>query len=78
MLQTHIPKRLLECHYAEQNPTVFGKREVILSLYLSGINMTNKQGLFTYLWMSLTITQMSNQCANQDLTPEIPHSFCIM
>ena len=35
-LQTHIPERLLESHYAEQNPAVFGKREVILSLYLSG------------------------------------------
>jgi hypothetical protein len=23
-------------HYAEQNPAVFGKREVILSLYLKG------------------------------------------
>ena len=36
MLQKHIPEKLLEGHYAEQNPTVFGKREVILSLYLSG------------------------------------------
>jgi len=36
MLQTHIPQKLLESHYAEQNPAVFGKREVILSLYLSG------------------------------------------
>jgi len=36
VLQTHIPERLLESHYAEQNPTVFGKREVILSLYLAG------------------------------------------
>ena len=35
-LQTHIPMRLLESHYAEQNPAVFGKREVILSLYLTG------------------------------------------
>ena len=35
-LQTHIPERLLESHYAEQNPAVFGKREVILSLYLAG------------------------------------------
>ena len=35
-LQTHIPERLLESHYAEQNPAVFGKREVILSLYLTG------------------------------------------
>ena len=35
-LQTHIPEKLLESHYAEQNPTVFGKREVILSLYLAG------------------------------------------
>jgi len=33
VLQTHIPARLLEKHYAEQNPGVFGKREVILSLY---------------------------------------------
>lgn len=36
VLQTHIPKKLLEEHYAEQNPTVFGKREVILSMYLTG------------------------------------------
>ena len=36
VLQTHIPERLLESHYAEQNPAVFGKREVILSMYLSG------------------------------------------
>ncbi len=36
VLQTHIPERLLESHYAEQNPAVFGKREVILSLYLAG------------------------------------------
>jgi len=35
-LQTHIPQRLLQSHYAEQNPAVFGKREVILSLYLTG------------------------------------------
>jgi hypothetical protein len=35
VLQTHIPNRLLQSHYAEQNPAVFGKREVILSLYLS-------------------------------------------
>ena len=35
VLQTHVPVRLLQSHYAEQNPTVFGKREVILSLYLS-------------------------------------------
>ena len=36
VLQTYIPARLLEEHYAEQNPSVFGKREVILSLYLTG------------------------------------------
>ena len=36
VLQTNIPERLLESHYAEQNPVIFGKREVILSLYLSG------------------------------------------
>ncbi|GJQ22961.1 helicase [Candidatus Brocadia sapporoensis] len=36
VLQTHIPARLLEEHYAEQNPVVFGKREVILSMYLTG------------------------------------------
>jgi hypothetical protein len=34
-LQTHIPMRLLEGHYAEKNPAAFGRREVILSLYLS-------------------------------------------
>lgn len=36
MLQTHISEKLLESHYAEQNPTVFGNREVILSMYLTG------------------------------------------
>jgi len=36
VLQTRIPERLLQSHYAEQNPAVFGKREVILSLYLAG------------------------------------------
>ena len=36
VLQSKIPERLLESHYAEQHPAVFGKREVILSLYLSG------------------------------------------
>jgi superfamily II DNA or RNA helicase len=36
VLQTHIPERLLQSHYAEQNPAVLGKREVILSLYLAG------------------------------------------
>ena len=35
-LQTHIPKRLLGGHYAEHNQLTFGKREVILSLYLTG------------------------------------------
>jgi hypothetical protein len=36
VLQTYIPSKLLEEHYAEQSPGVFGKREVILSLYLTG------------------------------------------
>src|SRR3990172_11989223 len=36
VLQTYIPAKLLEEHYAEQNPAVFGKREVILSMYLTG------------------------------------------
>jgi hypothetical protein len=35
-LHSHIPARLLEGHYAEQNARTFGKREVILSLYLTG------------------------------------------
>jgi len=34
-IQNRIPERHLEGHYAEQYPRVFGKREVILSLYLS-------------------------------------------
>jgi hypothetical protein len=37
-LQMHIPARLLEAHYAEQNPQISGKREVILSMYLTGGN----------------------------------------
>ena len=36
VLQTQIPERLLQRHYAEQNSAVSGKREVILSLYLTG------------------------------------------
>jgi hypothetical protein len=35
VLQTHIPVKLLEEHYAEQNPKVLGKREVILSMFLN-------------------------------------------
>ncbi len=35
VLQTHIPAKLLEEHYAEHNQALFGKREVILSMYLS-------------------------------------------
>ena len=35
-LQTHIPNRLLQSHYAEHSPSVTGKREVILSLYMAG------------------------------------------
>ena len=34
-LQSRIPERLLGGHYTEQNPRAFGKREVILSLYLT-------------------------------------------
>lgn len=34
-LHHHIPERLLGEHYAELNPRAFGKREVILSLYLT-------------------------------------------
>lgn len=36
VLQLCIPAKLLEKHYAEQNPSAFGKREIILSMYLSG------------------------------------------
>ncbi|MBI4848033.1 MAG: helicase, partial [Nitrospirae bacterium] len=36
VLQTRIPERLLVGHYAEHHPQSFGKREVILSLYLRG------------------------------------------
>jgi len=36
VLQTHISEKLLESHYAEKNTALFGKREVILSLYLTG------------------------------------------
>lgn len=34
VLQTAIPAKLLESHYAEQNPRAAGRREVILSMYL--------------------------------------------
>jgi superfamily II DNA or RNA helicase/HKD family nuclease len=36
VLQTTIPERLLGSHYVEDNPRSAGKREVILSMYLSG------------------------------------------
>jgi len=36
VLQTNIPYRLLGSHYVEDNPRSAGKREVILSMYLSG------------------------------------------
>jgi len=36
VLQTHIPVRLLTEHYAEKGATGQGKREVILSMYLTG------------------------------------------
>jgi len=36
VLQSNISDKLLESHYAEQIPSIFGKREVILSLFLSG------------------------------------------
>lgn len=35
VLQDQIPERLLADHYTEQNTVIFGKREVILSLYLA-------------------------------------------
>jgi len=35
LLQTNIPTRLLEKHSVEENPRSAGKREVILSMYLS-------------------------------------------
>ncbi|MFH1097431.1 MAG: hypothetical protein V1749_08030, partial [Candidatus Desantisbacteria bacterium] len=35
-LQTNIPERLLEEHYAGHNQQTSGKREVILSMYLTG------------------------------------------
>lgn len=36
VLQTNIPERLLRSHYSEEKITKAGKREVILSLYLTG------------------------------------------
>jgi superfamily II DNA or RNA helicase len=36
VLQTNIPERLLRSHYSEEKTTKTGKREVILSLYLTG------------------------------------------
>lgn len=35
VLQTNIPARLLGSHYVEENPRSAGKREVILSMYLT-------------------------------------------
>jgi len=36
ILQLHIPAKLLESHYVEDNPRSAGRREVILSMYLAG------------------------------------------
>lgn len=36
VLQSQIPARLLESHYTEDNPRAAGKREVILSMYMTG------------------------------------------
>ena len=36
VLQMNIPERFLAEHYAERYPQSFGKREVILSMYLTG------------------------------------------
>ena len=36
VLQNNISDRLLESHYSEESPLLTGKREVILSLYLTG------------------------------------------
>lgn len=36
VLQSNIPQKFLDSHYVEKSSTVFGKREVILSFYLSG------------------------------------------
>ena len=36
VLQMNIPERFLAEHYAERNPRSSGKREVILSMYLTG------------------------------------------
>jgi len=47
-LQMRISKRLLDSHYAEQNPLIFGKREVILSLYLTGEQYGQKSGTNSY------------------------------
>lgn len=44
VLQTNIPERLLESHYVESTPRSTGKREVILSMYLSGANHEHATG----------------------------------
>lgn len=36
VLQSNIPEKFLDAHYSELNPHTFGKREVILSMYLTG------------------------------------------
>lgn len=36
VLQKNISNTFLQSHYAEKNPRIFGQREVILSLYLTG------------------------------------------
>jgi hypothetical protein len=38
VVQNNIPKKFLESHYAEYSQRFSGKREVILSLYLTGEN----------------------------------------
>ena len=43
MLQHTVPERLLESHYAEHSGRFSGKREVILSLYLTGLEDEEKR-----------------------------------
>ena len=43
-VQRQIPARLLQAHYAEQTPHAFGRREVILSLYITGASHEQTAG----------------------------------
>ncbi len=64
-LQTHIPERLLKSHYAEENPRSAGKREVILSMCLTGEKSLTDHSEFG-AWKALEIDGVEYQRTLRD------------